>query len=112
MQALTLSNGFMKGESSRMPKDEPGAADLAIDGFGESVEHMIDARGLLCPEPLMIVRNHVRKMAAGERVAIVATDPSTRRDFADFCRFMGHELVVDQARAERFEFVIRKSVQP
>ena len=28
-------------------------------------DHAIDAVGLLCPEPLMIVRNKVRGMAAG-----------------------------------------------
>lgn len=86
------------------------ATGWAIEGFAESIEHTVDARGLLCPEPLMIVRNRVRQMAAGERVAIVATDPSTRRDFANFCRFMGHTLLVDEPRNGRFEFVIQKSI--
>lgn len=73
----------------------------------EADDH-IDAVGLLCPEPLMIVRNRVREMASGQVLHVVATDPSTRRDFHNFCRFMGHELVAESERDERFEFWIRK----
>ena len=68
----------------------------------------IDATGLLCPEPLMIVRNRVRGMRCGERLRIVATDPSTQRDFRDFCRFMGHRLERLDSAAGRFEFIIEK----
>ena len=73
-----------------------------------STEREIDALGLLCPEPLMLLRNAVRGMASGERVCVLATDPSTVRDFTNFCRFMGHELVRSERDGERFSFVIRK----
>lgn len=68
----------------------------------------LDATGLTCPEPLMIVRNKVREMARGQVLHVCATDPSTRRDFHNFCRFMGHELVAEECAGERFEFWIRK----
>lgn len=68
----------------------------------------VDAIGLKCPEPLMIVRNRVRSMGSGETVSIEATDPSTRRDFINFCRFMGHELVFDADDGGRFHFLIKK----
>ena len=71
-------------------------------------DHAIDAVGLQCPEPLMILRNKVRSMAVGETVAVVATDPSTVRDFANFCRFMGHELAESSQDADQYRFVIRK----
>ena len=71
-------------------------------------DHAIDAVGLECPEPLMIVRNKVRGMAAGETVSVVATDPSTVRDLSNFCRFMGHDLVRSEREGERYLFVIRK----
>ena len=71
-------------------------------------DHQLDAMGLLCPEPLMIVRNKVREMARGEVLHVLATDPSTRRDFQNFCRFMGHELLAERQRGDRFEFWIRK----
>ncbi|MXW54695.1 MAG: sulfurtransferase TusA, partial [Gammaproteobacteria bacterium] len=49
----------------------------------EHYDHKLDTCGLNCPEPLMIVRNKVREMNAGERLLILATDPSTHRDFAN-----------------------------
>ena len=56
----------------------------------------------------MILRNKVRGMAAGETVSVVATDPSTVRDFANFCRFMGHELADSSSDGDRYRFTIRK----
>lgn len=77
--------------------------------MGHLADHAIDAVGLVCPEPLMIVRNKVRSMAAGETVSVVATDPSTVRDFTNFCRFMGHELARSTHDGELYRFVIRKA---
>ncbi|TNF87387.1 MAG: sulfurtransferase TusA [Gammaproteobacteria bacterium] len=68
----------------------------------------LDARGLVCPEPLMLVRNRVREMRSGAVLHIQATDPSTGRDFANFCRFMGHELLYDEQRQDVYHFWIRK----
>ena len=56
----------------------------------------------------MIVRNKVRSMARGETVSVVATDPSTVRDFTNFCRFMGHELAWSTRDGDLYRFVIRK----
>lgn len=74
----------------------------------QDVQYEIDATGLVCPEPLMIVRNRVREMRPGERVHVVATDPSTTRDFRNFCRFLGHTLEELGATDDRLEFVIEK----
>lgn len=73
-----------------------------------SADAHLDAVGLVCPEPLMLVRNQVRSMRSGQLLHVTATDPSTRRDLSDFCRFMGHTLVDAQARDGRYEFWIRK----
>lgn len=56
----------------------------------------------------MIVRNRVREMRSGESVHVVATDPSTHRDFTNFCRFMGHELTHAAESDGVFEYVITK----
>ena len=56
----------------------------------------------------MILRNKVREMASSETVAVIATDPSTVRDFTNFCRFMGHELAESKHDGECYRFIIRK----
>ena len=68
----------------------------------------VDVRGLLCPEPLKVVRNKIREIDRGDSLRILATDPTTQRDFKHFCHFMGHELVVEDHDGETFEFVILK----
>ena len=91
-----------RAKSSALGGDEPSAA------IWHEANQTVDTAGLGCPEPLMIVRNKVRAMVSGETVAIVATDPTTVRDFTHFCRFMGHELALSEHTGERFFFVIRK----
>ncbi|MEM7000460.1 MAG: sulfurtransferase TusA [Pseudomonadota bacterium] len=68
----------------------------------------LDARGLLCPEPLMLARKQVREMQSGQVLHILATDPSTERDFQNFCRFVGHELLASDMQQPTFEFWIKK----
>lgn len=71
----------------------------------------IDALGLLCPEPLMVVRNRVREMDAGQVLHVLADDPTTKRDFSNFCHFMGHELLAQQERDGRLEYWLRKGAK-
>lgn len=73
-----------------------------------TADRHVDAVGLKCPEPLMMVRNAVREMGRGETVSVEATDPSTVRDFKNLCRFMGHELAAQERDGERYLFLIRK----
>ena len=68
----------------------------------------VDARGLRCPEPLMVVRNRMMDMAEGEVIKVVATDPSTTWDFPKFCKFLKHELVHSEEAEDEYRFWIRK----
>ncbi len=68
----------------------------------------LDASGLVCPEPLMLVRNRVREMASGQVLYILAADPTTQRDLEQFCRFMKHDMVDSVVSDSRLEFWIRK----
>lgn len=71
-------------------------------------QHELDARGLLCPEPVMLLHKVVRQMAAGEVVRVLATDPSTTRDVPQFCRFLGHALLAQQEAAGEYRYFIRR----
>ena len=74
----------------------------------DKVDHCLDATGLICPEPLMLVRNRVREMRAGEVLHVVATDPTTERDFTNFCRFMGHQLLSHELKGSTHHYLLRK----
>ncbi|WP_159567034.1 sulfurtransferase TusA [Budvicia diplopodorum] len=68
----------------------------------------LDAQGLRCPEPVMMVRKTVRHMTAGQTLLIVADDPATTRDIPGFCRFMDHELLQAETQRLPYRYLIRK----
>lgn len=68
----------------------------------------VDARGLRCPEPLMLVRNRMMDLDSGDVVKVTATDPSTSWDFPNFCRFLNHEMVHHEEDEGEYRYWIRK----
>ncbi|MBK60859.1 sulfurtransferase TusA [Pseudomonas stutzeri] len=75
-----------------------------------SADALLDASGLNCPEPVMMLHNKVRDLPAGEVLKVIATDPSTQRDIPKFCVFLGHELVDQQADEGTYLYWIRKKL--
>lgn len=73
--------------------------------------HHLNALGLRCPEPVMMIRLEVRKMQEGDTLSILADDPATARDVPSFCRFMEHTLVASQTQSLPFTYLIRKGVE-
>ncbi|GAA0306242.1 sulfurtransferase TusA [Psychrosphaera haliotis] len=73
-----------------------------------SPNRTLDAMGLRCPEPVMIIRKEVRGMNVGETLLVKADDPATVRDIPSFCRFMGHELLDQNIEEIPFVFLIKK----
>lgn len=71
-------------------------------------DHTLDAQGLRCPEPVMMVRKTVRGMQAGETLLIIADDPATTRDIPGFCVFMEHELLAQQTESLPYRYLLRK----
>lgn len=77
---------------------------------GKAQERLeLDARGLYCPEPVMLLHNRIRDLAAGGLLRIIATDPSTTRDIPKFCHYLGHELVEQTQDDGLFCYLIRKN---
>lgn len=76
----------------------------------EQADHQLDALGLRCPEPVMMVRLKIRKMEDGETVTVTADDHSTTRDIPSFCRFMEHTLVASDTDAKPYRYLIKKGL--
>lgn len=53
----------------------------------------LDARGLLCPLPVLKARKRLQALAAGEVLEILADDPAAVVDVPHFCAEQGHELL-------------------
>ena len=57
----------------------------------------LDARGLICPLPILKAKKALSDMHSGEVLKVLATDPGSVRDFQAFARQTGNELVDQQA---------------
>jgi len=68
----------------------------------------LDALGLRCPEPVMMVRKTIRSIGTGETLLVITDDPSTTRDIPSFCRFMDHQLIASETQETPFKFLIMK----
>ena len=73
------------------------------------MEYQVDATGLNCPEPVMMLHVAIRKASLGDVVCLTATDPSTQRDVAKFCDFLGHELVEQHQDGTRLLYRVKKA---
>ncbi len=72
-------------------------------------DRTLDALGLRCPEPVMMVRKAVRHMEAGQTLLVIADDPATVRDIPGFCRFMEHVLLAQQTDALPYRYLLKKN---
>ena len=71
-------------------------------------DHILDATGLLCPEPVMLLHNRIRDIAEGETLLVLATDPSSTRDIPKFCSFLGHQLLAQEELDGNYRYLLRK----
>ncbi|MBD1388178.1 sulfurtransferase TusA [Neiella sp. HB171785] len=74
------------------------------------INRQLDAIGLRCPEPVMMVRKTVREMTAGEVLLVTADDPSTTRDIPSFCEFMEHQLLYREVEQAPYRYWIQKGL--
>lgn len=70
---------------------------------------LVEAQGLKCPEPVMLLHAAVRRSEVGGLIRLLATDPSTQRDVVNFCRFLEHQLVEQSDVDGQFSYLIRKA---
>ena len=59
----------------------------------------IDARGLLCPLPVLKLRKRLAALAPGARVTLIATDRAALIDVPHFCAEAGHRLIASRQLA-------------
>ena len=68
----------------------------------------LDARGLICPLPVLKARKILRAVAVGETVVVLATDPGAPKDFEHFCATTGNELVAVEHLTDHARIEIRR----
>ncbi len=68
----------------------------------------IDARGLLCPLPVLRLRKVLDGLPRGAEVELLATDGASWIDVPHFCAGAGHELISASDDAGLLRYRVRR----
>lgn len=60
------------------------------------MKHTLDVRGQLCPIPVIRTQNQAKKLASGDILEVVCTDPGALNDIPAWCRIHGHTVLSTQ----------------
>ena len=69
----------------------------------------LDAKGLLCPLPVLRARKALKSLAAGDILTIETTDAASPADFAAFCAATGDRLLLSEQREGGYRFEIERT---
>jgi len=69
----------------------------------------LDACGLSCPLPILRAKKALTRMASGEVLRVIATDPGSVKDFEAFSRQTGNELLESTEDGGTFRYRLKKA---
>lgn len=69
---------------------------------------ILDARGLLCPLPVLKARKRLKSMSNGAILRMLADDPAAIVDVPHFCSEAGHALLEQGGSGDHQVYLIRK----
>ncbi len=72
-------------------------------------DHVVDAKGLNCPLPILRARKGLKEVAVGGTLELLATDPGSVKDMEAFCRQTGHELLESKDEDGVFSYLIKRT---
>ena len=75
-------------------------------------EHFLDARGLICPLPVLKARKALLKLPAGDTLCVQVTDKAAPKDFQLFCTEAGHTLQAVREQDGNIEVVVLCGKRP
>lgn len=71
-------------------------------------DKVLDARGLLCPMPVVKAAKEMKSLAAGQVLKVLATDRGAIADFPAWAEDSGNELVEWHDEGSTLVFFVRK----
>jgi tRNA 2-thiouridine synthesizing protein A len=71
-------------------------------------DETLDARGLSCPMPLLKTKKAIEKLASGQVLEILGTDPGTRNDLPNWAKRSGHEFLGEEEGEGFCRYFVRK----
>ena len=75
---------------------------------GMQSDQTLDAKGLLCPLPVLKTRKRLQAMDTGQVLRVEADDPAAVVDVPHFCAQSGHQLIEATMGSKAQVYLIRK----
>ena len=72
------------------------------------VDKVLDAKGLLCPMPVIKARKAIKEIAVGQVLEVQATDKGSVKDFEAWSRQTGNHLLDSSEAGGVYTFHIRR----
>ena len=73
-----------------------------------AIDMDIDARGLLCPLPVLRLKKRMQPLPPGAVIRLVADDPAAHVDVPHFCAEQGHEFLGGEDLAGATAYLVKK----
>lgn len=70
----------------------------------------VDARGLLCPLPVLRLRKALAGLGPGARLVLLTDDPMAVVDVPHFCRQAGHAILGARMIEGAHEFTVERGL--
>jgi len=72
--------------------------------------HTFDARGMLCPIPVLKTAQKIKQVDMGEVLEVLSDDEGAREDFPAWCDQTGNEFLGMKEEGDTLKFYIRRKV--
>ena len=69
-------------------------------------DEQIDTRGTKCPMPVLKTKKALAKMQAGDVLLVLATDPASVADLAQFAAQTGHKILAQEKVGKEWQHYI------
>lgn len=74
----------------------------------EEKEEILDLSGLMCPLPVVMTSEKMKRLGEGQKLTVISTDPGFEKDIVSWCGQTGNELVSLKREDGKVIAVLRK----
>ncbi|MEW5706746.1 MAG: sulfurtransferase TusA family protein [Actinomycetota bacterium] len=71
-------------------------------------DEVLDCRGDVCPMPILKTKKAMDKLASGQILKMLSTDPGSSKDLLSWCERTGNELLKQEQVDGSFVYYVKK----
>ncbi len=71
-------------------------------------DKFVDAKGLKCPQPLLLAKQGIGQIEQGQILLLETTDPHTDLDLEVWCERFGHKVIHSNEKNSILKFWLEK----